>query len=101
MSGFYDSSMLYGDQITPERGDKLSQYECVEIEIHFKSGHVNTRYYLTTTTLHAPPMQEGSKVSALPLSIKIPKSSITVMLEESFDPVTKVTAKLECPSLLH
>ena len=98
--GFYDSSMIYGDHITPERAAKLAHHECAKVEIQFESDNIGTRYYLTATTLHAPPQRERSKVSVLPLSLKAQKSSITVMLEESFDPITQVTAKFECPSPL-
>ena len=98
--GFYDSSMIYGDHITPERAAKLAHHECAKVEIQFESDNIGTRYYLTATTLHAPPQRERSKVSVLPLSLKAQKSSITVMLEESFDSITQVTAMFECPSSL-
>lgn len=95
-AGFYGSNMIYGDQLTPERATKLAKNECIKVDIQFESGIIDTRYYLTTTTLHAPPGRARSKVAVPPIALKVPKSSITVIVKESFDPITQATAKFEC-----
>jgi hypothetical protein len=83
-SGYYASTQVYGDFNNAKDAVDGSSDAYIQAEILFESGNVETRFYASYTTLFAPPfLDEDSSESAGMKAVKVPKSSIEIMMEKN------------------